>query len=352
MRRFKTKINAITCLLQIMFILLPIVSIMMVHFITMAKTLQNMDMGFFGKSKTYLLMHEKSYDYGQEVSARDLKRSVGFGEIYGTLKRNGIDAAISKNVDAAGNIQLFCYTSSYANLPMLSGRFFEASDFTSDNYAAVVGKDLKNKIYDLNGTSYIDVNGKKYKVIGVMGYFGYTPYDSVILINGAVDSENCIEKIISIDIFEENHPAALKNFKAAINAELNLFGDPIASGTTGSSGILTEAVYGHWFIFILLCDIISLLILSIEWVNRNKRNAAIKRMLGCSDSEILCEICLHYGAMLIISAAVSLVYCKVVFNTYFRYLFYGFGYFILIIIPLMLFLVKRLMKTSIEEAIK
>lgn len=352
MRFFNKQISAITCLLQIMFILLPIVSIMMVHFVTMAKTLENMELGFFGSAKTYLLIHDGDYEYEEQTSAGDLQRSVSFRELYNALKKSGADAAISKNVDSAGNIQLFCYTSSYANIPMLSGRFFEAGDFTADNYAAVVGKELQDEIYDVSGTSYIDVNGTGYKVIGIMGYFGATPYDSRILLNGAVNDENCIEKIIAVDIFDTNYSAALENFEVAAYADLNVSEDPIASGTLGNSGILTEAVYGHWFVFILICDVISLIILSIEWVNQNKRNAAIKRMLGCTDSEILYGICLRYGGMLAVAAAVSLIYCRVVFNTYFRYLFYGFGYFILIIIPLMLFLVKRLMRTSIEEAIK
>lgn len=352
MKFFKIRISVITCLLQAMLILLPIISIMMVHFVNMAKTLENMELGFFGNSKTYLLIHSEAYSDAETVSDGDLHGNISFADIYNSLRDSGADAAISKNVDSAGNIQLFCYTSSYANIPMLSGYFFEVSDFTSDNYVAVVGKNMQNKIYETDGTSYISVNDIEYKVIGVMGYFGSTPYDNRILLNGMISDESCIEKIISVDIFDHDYSASLENFNVEAYRQLKASNETIASGIIGNSGILTDAVYGHWFIFILICDIISLVILSVEWVNRNKRNVAIKRMLGCTDFEILYNICLRYGGMLALSAVVSFIYCRLVFNTYFRYLFYGFGYFIIIIIPLMLFLVKRLMSASIEEAIK
>lgn len=70
------------------------------------------------------------------------------------------------------------------NYNLISGRFFDNSDFKNDNKITVIGKELLDKTKIENGKRYIYRGVEKYEVIGVIGKQDIsTRYDYLVLYN-------------------------------------------------------------------------------------------------------------------------------------------------------------------------
>ncbi|UDM81173.1 ABC transporter permease [Vagococcus fluvialis] len=94
------------------------------------------------------------------------------------------------------------YNNSYAGNPnIIIGRFFEDSDYNSNNRVAVVGKNIA----DINDT--ISINSNKFKVVGIMGYDTPSKLDDYTWINFNIDNvenEQILNYVIDGPNFTDN----------------------------------------------------------------------------------------------------------------------------------------------------
>lgn len=54
-------------------------------------------------------------------------------------------------------------------IPMLSGRYFSQQDFKNNKNVAIIGKGLIDETAKMDGKEYLELNGEKYEIIGIVG---------------------------------------------------------------------------------------------------------------------------------------------------------------------------------------
>ena len=123
----KTKIKYSTLLLLLIFCLLPVLTVLTIHHISLTDCLIKMGTGTLGESSATLIVH-------------DLKSYKDIIEPMQTVKVKW--AVYADQTDSSGTTRRIFFNKEYANLPMESGRFFKPSDFAVGNMAAVIGKIL------------------------------------------------------------------------------------------------------------------------------------------------------------------------------------------------------------------
>ena len=66
-----------------------------------------------------------------------------------------------------------------------------------------------------------------------------------------------------------------------MQADYGAEAEEIAQSAATLSRLIPNVVYGRWFLVILLCDLLCVALLSLEWKNRKQKEVCIKRLLGC-----------------------------------------------------------------------
>ena len=99
----------------------------------------------------------------------------------------GKNIAVYQDYKGTGQVRAIYFSGTYANLPMMEGRFFQESDFTAGNRCAVIGKDRRGEIIRREGKAYIELQGVPFEVLGVMGPEEETAFDSLVMINGLAE---------------------------------------------------------------------------------------------------------------------------------------------------------------------
>ena len=116
--------------------------------------------------------------------------------------------------------------------------------------------------------------------------------------------------------------------------------------------MIPNVVYGRWFLVILLCDLLCVALLSLEWKNRKQKEVCIKRLLGCPTRRVGWEICLEYGAMVVAAGAAGALLCAALFPQYLRFLGLGFACYLPCALVFSLIMVCSLLEKPITEAMK
>lgn len=335
----KVKSNRInTALLVAMFLILPVVLILMFHHITLCETISKMNGGTFGDSSS-IISFENSGAYINSFS--DISKKKGSFAIF----------ADSKTAD--GNVvRAIYFNDKYVNLPMKEGRFFNNSDFKTDDNIAVIGKKLEDNAFSENGNSYIYVNGIKYQVIGVLGYDEDTLFDDYIFINGNTANEMLEEKIYTLDIIKAKDS---ESFVSEIVDGLNNKGikcELIRNNTDFSDKYLPKLLYSRLFVFVVALNLLALLLVSIQWINNQKRNYCIKRLIGASNLRIFVSLLIKYLIIIFLSCLVGLLYCVFFYSSYIYSLFLGYAVLIPLVILFLLISLISILREPIEEAIK
>ena len=159
----KTRVKYSTILLLFVFCLLPVLTVLTIHHISLTDCLIKMGTGCFGDSYATLTAH-------------DLK---SYNDILDPLQTFQSKWAVYEDkTDSNGTIRKIFFNKEYVNLPMESGRFFKASDFEIGNKVAVIGKNKKNEVHEKDGVQYITVEESEYVVIGVIGFENETIIDN------------------------------------------------------------------------------------------------------------------------------------------------------------------------------
>ena len=125
MRMLKKRVHIISLFLILSFLFLPAASILMIHHITVSETIVGMDAGFLGTSSSAFAIR---------------KESITMREVAAVAAACGKNIAVYQDYKGPEQVRAIYFSGTYANLPMMEGRFFQESDFTAGNRCAVVGK--------------------------------------------------------------------------------------------------------------------------------------------------------------------------------------------------------------------
>lgn len=334
MKRFNTS----PLLLVIMFITFPIIIILMAHHITLSETLSSMDSGALGKAYTMIsipegqLPPETLYDAVERLPA-----SIGVYSDYETENEMKVRAIF--------------FSKNYVTIPMLSGRFFLHTDFQENNYCAVIGKGLVSNIEQTGENQYISVGVCKFRVLGVIGYEQDTVWDRTVFINGYIQPMVFDTKLYTLDFFSGDSQILTNELLNELLKKTGVRGEILTGSQSFMSSFLPRVLYARWFIAVLLCNVVSIILLSIEWLRRKKTEFCIKRLLGATIGKLIGNICLQYGIMLLTALALSAIYCTAFYPAYINSLGIGFLLFLPFVFAFMLGTAWVLLKTPIKEGL-
>lgn len=333
------RIRFTTVLLLLVFCMLPIISILMMHHLTLSDTLSKMSTGSFGGSYSCVSIKD----------AHDTKENLI--NILNGMKVN-YALCLDRPDESNGTIRAFYFNKKYANLPMESGRFFKASDFTKDNYVAVVGKGRKNEIYINDRQKYITVNEKEYLVLGIIGYQDSTVIDDYIFVNMLTATERSMSLYL-IDYYTSNvNTEDVTERGVNMLIESGVEATIMTMGENYSESIMPSFVSARWFIALLVGCFICLVLVSVQWINYQKDEFCIRRLIGASVKNIVYLIIGKYLAIAIAAFIVGSVYCHILYPAYFQFLLNGYMICLVFIAFFILWSVFSVLQKSIAEAIK
>lgn len=331
------RLRLTTVLLVVVFCLLPIISILMIHHLTLSDTLSKMGTGSFGES--YSCISIKNSNYEKEVLVSALKHM-----------KTDFALCLDKS-DENGTVRGIYFNKKYANLPMESGRFFKSSDFVKDNYVAVIGKEKKAEVYIKDNNQYIDVYGKEYFVLGIIGYQNETVLDNDIFINIFTDLEEP-GNLYLIDYMSDRDAEGITEKYVDLLFESEIDARIIINGENYSESIMPSIVASRWFIGLLISCVICLTLISVQWINYQKIEICIRRLIGASIQDVIILILGKYMIIAFISFAIGFLYCNIFYPAYFNFLVKGYAVCALFIVFFILWSIWILLREPIEEAIK
>ena len=333
----KLKKRFISFILLVLVCILPILSIIMVHNLSLSETIQMMSDGTFG-DKSGIITTGNSDGNCKKI-------------IYDKFSSEGISCGIylDDKSNEEFNIRYMAYTKNYKVMPMISGRFFETKDFTDNNNVAVIGKKVKNT-YEKSGQAYIQINGTEYKVIGVLGYNDDTPFDDYVFINLLSCPKDDLNMYI-IDFLsntsQEHFEDIIEDLRSEIK-EINMLSETASFSETVEVDFSTFVYFGGLFASCILC----IMLISLQWLIYQKKELAIRRLVGASKQQITLLLISKYAFYLLASFIVGVIYCTYFYPSYKASFLKAYIFSSLIITIFMFINIRIIKRDSIEEVIR
>lgn len=314
--------------------ILPVLCILMAHHISLCSTLGKMEEGTFGEKAGIIALKDNN------AQAKN--------DLYKTLKENKLNCALylddKQNIE--NTVRYMAFTKKYVDLPMVSGRFLMESDLRAGNMVAVVGKKVSG-VYLKQGKEYIRINEQEYRVIGKMGYEEDTAFDNYIFVN-LFACENSELTIYTVDFFDRDNgwdileKYAEKNDKAEILSETESFVD----------NINTEIDSGGYFVALLICYILCIVLISYQWLMFQRREMAIRRLVGATQGQIVMKVISDYIVYMIVAFVIGYLYSKFFYPSYQTSFFKGYFISMTVLMVFMLINILKVKKDRIDEVIK
>lgn len=334
----KKQINKSTISLLLVFLLLPILSVLMFVHITVSETIANMDSGSFGE--------------GYELISVEWKQGV-VQEIYEEVDDMKERVAITSDGEIDDvNVRSIYFNKSYVYLPMKTGRFFEKKDLCNGNDCAVVGKALEEKVYTRNGKKYITLQNKELEVLGVIGYECETVMDDYVYVNGCIQEELFDSTLFLVDFFDGKElDNTMENLAAGLGRK-EIYVERLSGGQNFFHSFIPRMLYSRWFVMMFLCTLLCLLLLSYEWVDRQREEIGIRRLLGATPGDIYYLLGKRYGGMILLTMGVAFLYCHMFHPDYKRFLVSGYIFVLPVLFLFFGCVCVRLQRAPLEEVIK
>ena len=331
------KIKYTTILLALNFCLIPIIIILMFKNMATTDTLVRMGDGGFGKSIVLL----------------ELDAGMGFTELVNIVDDSDISIAIYNDVERDDyTVREIYFNNRYTVLPMKYGRFFERKDLDSDKPKAVIGKNLVSKTYTLSdGQRYIDFEKGTYQVIGVIGYDNDTIIDNYLYIS-IVNNESINSNLVTLDFLNtekgyeisENYVTALQNN--------GYYADIISVNDEFGSTIMPKIISARFFVGLLVSSILTLILLSVHWLQSQVADICIMRLCGASKFNITFFIAIRFFLIFVLACFVGSCYFIFIDSSYSYYLWYGYCFLFLFIILFLKWSLLYIRNVHMEEIVK
>ena len=269
------------CLL-ILYILIPVLSVLMLQHVTISETLNNMDSGGFGE---------------RYVSCAVTSEEVFPYQVYNAIGDLGGSYALYGDVVCEDHtvVRYLYFNHTYAKLSMAWGRFFQAEDFKNGHPYAVIGKGLEDRLLEKDGISYIKVQGRTYRVIGMIGYDCDTVLDQYIWVNGKIPAKDVVHSY-TVDFFHVKQVEDIVEQMEERLQEKGMEAYERIESERFSDQILPKMLYSRWFLLLLLCDMGASVLLTIEWLETWRQEVAVRQLVGGSLGQIGMQIAIHYGS--------------------------------------------------------
>ena len=324
-----------TIILMTLLTILPIISVVMMYHITLCDTLAKMDSGCFGNEN---VLYKVSESATKEELAKIMDNLNERTALYTEEKMEGI------------TVKAIYFNQYYVNFPMKSGRFFRKNDLAVGNKVAVIGKKLEANSYCRDKKTYIFLEGVEYEVIGVIGYEEETIIDNYVYIN-MLSSEGVIEtNLYTLDLWE-NNSSVTKEFCEGLT-QRGLEVEELAMGQSYGMTIFPKVLYGRWFIWLFLCNLLCIAVISVQWIKLQKQEIGIRRLVGGSVVDITLRMTVKYLLYVAISVAVSITFCVIKFSGYLHSLSVGYAITLPVMLAILIVNVISTARTPLVEAIK
>ena len=174
--------------------------------------------------------------------------------------------------------------------------------------------------------------------------------DNYIYIN-MLAADNVVEtSLYTLDIWESNSYASEEFVGLLQNDGIKV--KELAGVQSYGITIFPKIMYGRWFLFIFLCDLLCIAVVSIQWIKLQKQEIGIRRLVGGSVIDIVCWMTVKYLLYVGISMAISIAFCITKFSGYLHSLTVGYAITLPIILVILLVNVVSTARTPLEEAIK
>ena len=334
----KKKPNQLTLSLLLVLLLMPILSVLMFVHITVSETIGNMDSGAFGKA----------YEFINVQSGNDMLQTL-FDEVD---NMSGNVAITSDGEIEDIPVRSIYFNKSYTYFPMKSGRFFEKKDLCAGNECAVVGKDLEKMIYSKNGNDYIKIQGMELVVLGVIGYESDTIIDEYIYVNGWIQEDLFASTLFLLDFSDAKElEKGMDDFVTNLKQK-GIEIERLTGGQNFFNSFVPRLLYSRWFGVMFVCALLCLVLLSYEWMNRQKEEIGIRRLLGATPKDIYILLAKRYGGIILLTMIAGVLYCYVFHPNYKRFL--GSGY--IVVLPILFIFLTvvcmKIIRTPLEEVMK
>lgn len=330
------KSKFITLVLIVLLTLLPVVSVTMMYHIEQCKAIEGMANGYFGESYTLYSVEDgiKNRDaIMQAVDDTKARVAIYMTKQYGKNKVNAI-----------------YYNERFVNFPMRYGHFFTKAELKSGKNMAVIGKNIESSIKEQNGNKYIKLNGKYFRVIGIIGYDRDTIIDDYIYISvgqadGITDGNLCTLDIRGKDT------GADEQFAENLS-ENGVLAEQRAGTAAYSESVFVDILYGRWFIAIFVCDLLCIAVISVQWIKRQQREICIRRLVGAKNLQVLGHILSKYILYTVVSMVLSTLICMLAFSEYMYAIFIGYMTIIPVMLVVIIINVFSAMRVPIAEAVR
>lgn len=330
------KSKFITLVLIVLLTLLPVVSVTMMYHIEQCKAIEGMANGYFGESYTLYSVEDgiKNRDaIMQAVDDTKARVAIYMTKQYGKNKVNAI-----------------YYNERFVNFPMRYGHFFTKAELKSGKNMAVIGKNIESSIKEQNGNKYIKLNGKYFRVIGIIGYDRDTIIDDYIYISvgqadGITDGNLC-----TLDIWGKD-TGADEQFAENLS-ENGVLAEQRAGTAAYSESVFVDILYGRWFIAIFVCDLLCIAVISVQWIKRQQREICIRRLVGAKNLQVLGHILSKYILYTAVSMILSTFICVLAFSEYLYAIFIGYMTIIPVMLVVIIINVFSAMRVPIAEAVR
>lgn len=311
----RSRLISSVCLV-ILYILIPVVSVLMLKHVNISETLNNMDSGGFGNVYASF-----------SVTLED----VSPYQVYDAIGNLDTSYALYGDVVCEDDtvVRYLYFNDTYAKLSMAWGRFFQASDFKHGHPYAVIGKDLEDHLVNRDGIFYIQVQGGTYQVIGMVRYDCDTVLDRYIWVNGKIPTKHVVHSY-TVDFFHEKHVGDRMEQIIQKLQEKGMDAYERIEAERFSDTILPKMLYSRWFLLLILCDMGAAALLTLEWLETWRQEIAVRQLVGGSVSQIVLQIGIRYALFLLCAVGMGGVYTGLTAFAYFSEFCVGIVSFLLI----------------------
>lgn len=189
----------------------------------------------------------------------------------------------------------YVYASGKTNRPqIISGRFFDIADFIEQNKVAVIGQNLESLCVIENDSKnkYIEVNGVKYSVIGIMGNEIASKLDNTCFVAMSKEVSIKDEVIIVDSLNSKSVEQIITDVKEIVGADnVEVLNVPIKGITNWMN---TEINSVFFYFVILLLFAFNSIALTSYWVQKRMQHIAVMRLCGYSNYRIVLFIAFRY----------------------------------------------------------
>lgn len=200
--------------------------------------------------------------------------------------------------------------------PLINGRYFNASDFDSNEKIAILGYTFSHRIIKENNDDFVLLNGEKYKVVGVVGYpERNSGYDTLVQLPVTTQLENLTKEPLKSITFEINNSSAIaiedvepfKEFITKIDneAKINIHKDD-SMGMKKSINNQTIKYTSKETGVILMISLLNIITVGLYWIKKRKKEFAIRKMCGSTSVKIITIALSDFITLATIGAIIAL----------------------------------------------